>query len=188
MKKLWKSCFSSSKGFTLIELLVVIGILGILSSALVATIDPFEQLKKGNDANTKNVAVEFLNANIRYYTTHNTFPWDTAANGGAACNGAADPTGLVALNDGTLGTCVTELIDEKELKTGFDTATNILKEIYAKGSIADKTLTVCFKPQSASQQKSAETKYCDGAGTAGPCDPICKSTAEGTADCYWCTQ
>ena len=33
------------KGFTLIELLVVIGILGILATSLIATIDPFEQLR-----------------------------------------------------------------------------------------------------------------------------------------------
>lgn len=187
MKKLLTT-YLSAKGFTLIELLVVIGILGILSSALVATIDPFEQLKKANDANTKNVAVEFLNGNIRYYTTHATFPWDTAINGGAACNGAADPDGTKTLVDAPLSTCVTALITEKELKTGFDTATNIIKEIYAKGSIANKTLMVCFKPQSASQQKSAETKYCNGAGLAGPCNPVCKSTAGGTADCYWCTE
>src|ERR1035437_9897985 len=75
------------KGFTLIELLVVIGILGILASALVATIDPFEQLNKATDANVKNTSVEFLNANIRYFTTHSAMPW-FAAPDGAGCNGA----------------------------------------------------------------------------------------------------
>ena len=51
-------CLVSNKaGFTLIELLVVIGILGILAAALVATIDPFEQLKKADDAKIKNIAV-----------------------------------------------------------------------------------------------------------------------------------
>jgi prepilin-type N-terminal cleavage/methylation domain-containing protein len=78
MKKLtaWlKNLFKSSKGFTLIELLVVIGILGVLAAALVATIDPFEQLKKATDANVKNTAVEFIDANIRYFTTHNAMPW-----------------------------------------------------------------------------------------------------------------
>src|SRR4051812_6427183 len=96
LKKLFKSSRSRA-GFTLIELLVVIGILGILASALVATIDPFEQLKKANDSNRKNVAVEFLNATLRYYTTHNALPWDTVANGGANCNtgaGGADPASV----------------------------------------------------------------------------------------------
>ncbi|MSU26267.1 MAG: type II secretion system protein, partial [Candidatus Levybacteria bacterium] len=65
-----------NKGFTLIELLVVIGILGILVATLVATINPFEQIKKASDSNTKNVAVEYLNANIRYYTNHTEFPFD----------------------------------------------------------------------------------------------------------------
>ena len=34
------------KGFTLIELLIVIALLGSLAVGLLATIDPFEQLKK----------------------------------------------------------------------------------------------------------------------------------------------
>src|SRR5260221_10989419 len=88
-----RTILSASKGFTLIELLVVIGILGILASALVATIDPFEQLNKAQDANIKNVAVEFLNANIRYYTTHNAMPWDSVPNNGADClSGTSDPS------------------------------------------------------------------------------------------------
>ena len=37
------------KGFTLIELLIVIAILGILAIALLATLDPFEQLRKSRD-------------------------------------------------------------------------------------------------------------------------------------------
>jgi prepilin-type N-terminal cleavage/methylation domain-containing protein len=65
MKK-YLSTFKTQAGFTLIELLVVIGILGILAAALIATIDPFEQLKKANDSSVKNVAVEFVNSNIRY--------------------------------------------------------------------------------------------------------------------------
>src|SRR6185503_6667683 len=75
----------SSKGFTLIELLVVIGILGILATALVATIDPFEQLKKADDANVKNTAVEFTDANIRFYTTHNALAWGMTDSDGTAC-------------------------------------------------------------------------------------------------------
>lgn len=175
----------SSKGFTLIELLVVIGILGILAASLVATIDPFEQLKKANDANVKNALVEYLDANVRYFTTHNTFPWDTTANGGANCDGGVDPTGVVLT--GAMADCTTALVSENELKSGFGTATNILKEIYATGSISNKLIRGCFKPSSASQQKSADTKYTDNAGTTIGGAGVCKSTG-GTTDCYWCTQ
>ncbi|MCL5433262.1 MAG: type II secretion system GspH family protein [Patescibacteria group bacterium] len=179
------SKIKSSKGFTLIELLVVIGILGILAAALVATIDPFEQLKKASDSNIKNALVEYLNANVRYYTTHNAYPWDAVVDGGAACNGAAAPDGTVALNAGTMPSCTTALTDEKELKSAFGTATNVIKEIYVRYDATANAIVGCFKPGSTSQQKNSETKYSDSAGTV--VDPACIS-AGGATNCYWCTQ
>jgi len=56
---------------------------GILAAALIATIDPFEQLNKAQDANVKNTLTEFINANIRYYTTHSALPWNDANNSNA---------------------------------------------------------------------------------------------------------
>lgn len=176
----------SQKGFTLIELLVVIGILGVLAAALVATIDPFEQLKKAQDSNVKNATVEFLNANVRYYTTHNTFPWDTEANGGADCNGNAAPDGTAALTDAGLAECVTALVDEKELKSGFSNATDLLKEIYTNYDANTNTLTGCFRPQSTSQRKDKNTIY-DEAGAAVS-NPTTNCEGHGGAtQCYWCT-
>lgn len=187
MKRIYNKLFSvGSKGFTLIELLVVIGILGILASALIATIDPFEQLKKATDANVKNALVEYLNANVRYYTTHNTFPWDTVANGGDNCNGgvAPDGSGTTGINTpSTMTTCTDALIAEKELKSGFSTATNLLKEIYITYDASNNDLTGCFKPGSASQQKDKNTKFTQ-TGTDGT---DCKS-AGGATSCYWCTK
>ncbi|MEK9178249.1 MAG: type II secretion system protein, partial [Patescibacteria group bacterium] len=88
-----KFASASQKGFTLIELLVVIGILGVLVSALVATINPFEQIKKGDDATLKNVAAEMQTATLRYYTTHGGLPWDAVLSGGdtnCTAEGAVD--------------------------------------------------------------------------------------------------
>lgn len=168
----------SFKGFTLIELLVVIGILGILASALIATIDPFEQLKKAQDSNIENASVEYVNATLRYYTTHNALPWgDTAAGGYVGCDG----------NDGTVSganlsaatACMAALINDGELKTGFTTATNITKEIFISGS--SNTATACYQPQSKSQQRNPDTKY-DSTGTA---TTGCTSQG-GSASCYFC--
>ncbi len=197
MRKLFKYLLninsSLSKGFTLIELLVVIGILGILASALVATIDPFEQLNKAQDANVKNTSVEFLNANIRYFTTHNALPWFSTANGGAACNGNTFTLGGSGSGAqlSTLTTCLTTLVSEGELKQGFTTF-NGLNKIYATnpnpqpGSGVNDVI-VCFKPTSKSQQKDVAAKYNqDGSlATASTCK---SAVTSGGVDCYWCTQ
>ena len=39
--------FNLRKGFTMIELLVVIAVIGILAVALLATLNPLEQIRKG---------------------------------------------------------------------------------------------------------------------------------------------
>lgn len=176
LSKLQKAfSLASQKGFTLIELLVVIGILGVLAAALVATIDPFEQLKKANDANVKNTAVEFINANIRYYTTHNQLPWT------AGCNAGVDPTAK-ALYPG-LSDCLSTLVGDGEIKTAFTTVTGVLSAITVSGTNTD--VTACFLPQSKAQRSDPNTKWqVNGAPVANPattCGPASTS-------CYWCSE
>lgn len=173
------------KGFTLIELLVVLGILGILATALVATIDPFEQLKKANDANVKNAAVELANASLRYYTTHNAMPWhDPAVGGYSTCGTVSVISGSVdgAVNQGDGLTCINGLVADGELKTQFSTATTITSKLYLNGT-AGQSVSVCYKPDSKSQQRDINTAYTEN-GAAGT---TCKSfTPAGATDCYWC--
>lgn len=169
-------------GFTLIELLVVLGILGILATALVATIDPFEQLKKASDANIKNSSVELVNASLRYYTTHNGLPWHTVANNGIANCGDVNGAINSAIDVAPGATCVTGLIDDGELQTQFSSTTSITKEITLVGT-ASNTIRACYKPQSKSQQKDINTKYL-APGDASA-NATCKSQG-GAVDCYWC--
>lgn len=174
-----------TKGFTLIELLVVIGILGILATALIATIDPFEQLKKAQDSNVKNSMVEFLNANLRYYTTHNGMPWADTANSGGGYPGCSLNDGTISAETlgGSASTCVNALVADGELKPTYTTATNITKEIIVFGD--SNTVTACFKPQSKSGQRDINTKY----SAAGVSISGCASeTAGGSTNCYYCSQ
>lgn len=180
----------SQKGFTLIELLIVIGILGILASALVATIDPFEQLRKGTDANVKNVSVEYLNANMRYYMTHNSMPWTDLnnTNNQPACSTSVGfgidgyPTGAALVNMVSGAGCLKALVDDGEIKQGFTNATSVLSSILVSGD-ANNGVTVCFKPQSKSQKSSPETKWDATGGTSAVGCPDASLTT-----CYWCTQ
>jgi len=181
---------ASEKGFTLIELLVVIGILGILAGSLVATIDPFEQLKKANDSKVQNVGVEFQTANVRYYTGQNGFPWEAAG----TCRTAAgsDDNVAPALSLTALDDCVQDLIDAGELKSGFLDVEGALDEVFIYETA--NTLQVCYLPTSRSGQLDNSTKY-RGTPTA-PAAPStfaadaganCKTNG-GAEDCYWCTQ
>ncbi len=189
-KKLIVKCqlLKVSKGFTLIELLVVIGILGILASALVATIDPFEQLSKATDSSTQNTAVEFVNASTRFYTTHQKLPWGTSDNL-TSCAGTNSISAL-ALNSAAGTQCLRDLITDGELKASFTTATNITKNIVISG-IGDPVTsgsgsigaTACYVPQSKSGQKNANTRY----NEAGVVTTSCKSMSGGTNNCYWCS-
>lgn len=195
-----KSCLGRlrrSKGFTLIELLVVIGILGVLAAALVATIDPFEQLKKADDSKIKNMVVEFQNGNIRYYTTHTAFPWNDSGSAVAACTaiGGADITALSLMDDGGVANAMTAcigaagtsntLIGEGELKTAFTSNTNDLERVRVSWDFDNQGgLIVCYAPTSKSQKASPETLY-DNKG-----DPQvgCPNASAVDGLCWWCSR
>jgi prepilin-type N-terminal cleavage/methylation domain-containing protein len=178
LSKLFKRFRVSSAGFTLIELLVVIGILGVLAAALVATIDPFEQLKKANDANVKNTAVEFIDANIRYYTTHSAMPWGLAT---GPCNGGINPT-TKSLTDAGMSACLSLLVSDGEIKAAFTTVTGVLSAIIVSGDA--QNVTACFQPQSRAQRSDANTKFNQDGSVHSPasdCNPTSTS-------CYWCSE
>jgi len=176
--------FKGVKGFTLIELLVVIGILGILAAALIATIDPFEQLKKAQDANVKNLAVEFVNANIRYYTTHNRLPWATG--GSATCIGSGFPSGELLDTSRMVG-CTTDLVNDGELKTAFSSSAN-LDGVAVTSTSSNNEVIACFAPQSKAQRSDVNTKYTiTGTPIANP-SATCIGQGSGTTVCYWCIQ
>ncbi len=197
LKRLQK-LFKQKKGFTLIELLVVIGILGILAAALVATIDPFEQLNKATDANTKNILVEYINANVRFYANHSAYPWDSSITG--ACN-SSNPPHNITLCAGTptcvVSTCLTQLITESELKPSFVSAVGNLAQIHITywgdtvngpaPTSAENTdsLVGCFVPKSKSGQKDKAVHW-DATGDVDQ-GSACISNG-GTTACYWCTK
>ena len=170
------------KGFTLIELLVVIGILGILAAALIATIDPFEQLNKATDSTTVNTLTEYQNALLRYYTNKGDMPWNDAVDkcyNGTQTNAISS---MLPLNP-ALSSCVVALVQESELKQAFTTATAALSQIYMAAD-TDNNVTMCYKPISKSQQRNVNTKFdANGNLTTG-----CLSQTNPGVSCYWCTR
>src|SRR3972149_6151054 len=144
--KLSKGLPVSRQGFTLIELLIVIALLGALAVGLLATIDPFEQLKKGRDTSLRNTVSEFYNANLRYYSTKAEFPWGTSATAGTVSPGFSDS--------------IDELVSVGELKARFEdlAGTGNLAKHYVN-STSGESLFVCFAPESKAFQEDPTTIY-----------------------------
>ncbi|NCN45157.1 MAG: hypothetical protein COU63_04125 [Candidatus Pacebacteria bacterium CG10_big_fil_rev_8_21_14_0_10_36_11] len=81
MKKIF-SLFNQVKqqaGFTMTELLIVIGILGILAVAVLAAINPIEQINRGRDTGSRSDTEQLISAIDRYYAFNGYYPWQTGA-------------------------------------------------------------------------------------------------------------
>ncbi len=169
-----RNYLAQNKGFTLIELLIVIALLGALAVGLLATIDPFEQLKKGRDTSLRNTVSELYNANLRYYATKGQFPWTSSP-----VSGSAYPTFTSTIN---------ELIVVGELKSRFQelAGSGNLAKIYLN-STSDEHLSACYKPESKSFQEDLNTIYNISGATSAT---VCKSQTSGAngTDCYFCIQ
>lgn len=187
-------------GFTLIELLIVIGVLGILAAGLLAAVDPFEQLKKGNDTNKRNVVVELNNAMIRYYATHGSLPWDN----GTVCNSVYvngnAAVSLETLNGGTAvaGGCILPLITDGELKSDYVSGVgsgNMPKYFIYSATGVD--LSVCYAPESKSFYQDTGAKWTQDGVTdlsGSTCSPATKASTTAVPAytspnaCFWCAK
>lgn len=172
-----------SSGFTMIELLIVIAILGILAVAVLAALNPVEQINRGRDTGSKSDAEQLISAIDRYTAFVGIYPWQTAVTSPTllartnilAIDSVVDDGGanecnvLDKLSDGGGGPC--EGTDE--LKTSFvnrilDANYNFLW-IYNRGTQGDSTY-VCFEPQSRAFQREAVERCGDTNGAGLPTD------------------
>ena len=172
------------KGFTLIELLVVLGILGILAAALLATINPIEQLNRARDTSLKNLSAQFVQATVRYYSVNSALPWSSTAAGGDNCYTGGTTLSSVSLSN--LSGCVTTLISDGELKESFINSNDqdsvlVTNPNPQTGGVSD--VIVCFMPESEAQQEDPNTRYSQTGASAASC-----KSQGGTNDCYWCAQ
>ena len=169
-----------TKGFTLIELLIVIALLGVLAVALLAALDPLEQIKKGTDTGVRNTVSEIQAAFIRYAAVNNaTLPSKGFISWGAITSG------------GSASDAIQLAIEAGELKADFfSLSKGQLDKIYM---IADtEKAYVCFSPSAKSFKVDANTKFVTVASPNGTAtmkeETTCKNgtVPAGGATCYWC--
>lgn len=175
----------SAKGFTLIELLIVIAVLGILAVAVLAAINPIEQINRSRDTGKRSDAEQLLSAIDRFYASKQFYPWQSGATDATdfstrtqvtaeapVVTGVDECTMLMALAGGIVGNddC-TGTQELKESYTSRITATNsdgAPKEsplyLLYDSSIPGSSVYVCFNPKSGSFAKEAADR-CGDAGS-----------------------
>ena len=178
------------RGFTLIELLIVIALLGALAVALLAALDPLEQIKKGNDTGVRNSVSEIGEALVRYAAVKqgsmpfSTITWEAVG---------TDTTGSAYQ-------AVKAAVDIGELKSDFfSLASGQLTSIFI--TAVDDPATgiqkayVCFRPTSKSFISDSNTKFYTLAGTAGTMGESTSCPSNGGTNvgganetCYWCVR
>lgn len=161
----------SKRGFTMIELLVVIAVIGILAVALLSSLNPLEQIRKGRDTRTRADAAQLLGAIERYNASLGYFPWQSAegedlsaagadinwvqVNGSTAVPGCTVAGGSSCTIDQALAT----LTSTSEVKSSFvDRITGATyKDIYLyyDDESTGGSVVACFTPESQSFQKEA---------------------------------
>lgn len=65
---------STYRGFTLVEMIVVLGLLGIIVTTIMATLNPFTQLQKSNDAHRKADLEQIQHGLEMYYQDNGRYP------------------------------------------------------------------------------------------------------------------
>lgn len=159
-------------GFTMIELLVVIAVIGILAVALLSTLNPLEQIRKGRDTRTRTDLAQLLGGIERYNASIGYFPWQDAAGvdvntAGADINfyqigGTGGPDTVVRTIAGTAETMdvvLDKLTATAEVKASFiDRITALtygVTYLYYDDVAIGGSVIACFTPESQSFQKEA---------------------------------
>jgi prepilin-type N-terminal cleavage/methylation domain-containing protein len=192
----WHSLLQKARkqaAFTMIELLIVISILGILAVAVLAAINPVEQINRGRDTGTRSDAEQLLSAIDRFYAYKGYYPWVVNPNDDSHLDWSSIET-----VDGWVDNSTTPCSVLDKLSNGTDACegTNELKrsfvdkitatgynhlQVFFTGESGD-SLYVCFLPVSGAFKEEA-MKRCEAGLPDDLSDSVCDDT---NSDYYIC--
>lgn len=155
------------RGFTMIELLIVIAVLGVLAIAVLAAINPIEQINRGRDTGNRSDAEQLLSAVDRYNASQMVWPWQDASDEPAAVawtrvttTTPAGSTCAMLSNlryDASDVSCPgTDEIKQTFVNRITDARYNSLYIEY--GGASGDSVYVCFSPQSMSFGQEADRR------------------------------
>jgi prepilin-type N-terminal cleavage/methylation domain-containing protein len=201
--------FLLAKGFTLVELLIVIALIGVLAVAVLAAINPLEQLNRARDTGMESDASQLLAAIDRYYASHEEFPWvtvDREAGGNTIINDSA--IGFINAQVESIGICGADCADNDgvlltnlELKSEFRNrkfVTTIAETemLYiGKEDGASSSVYACWIPTSMAKRDKATKTLAITDDIADPADfddTVCDPKADDItwlttdASCFYC--
>lgn len=165
-------------GFTMIELLVVIAVIGILAVALLSTLNPLEQIRKGRDTRTRADMSQLVGSIERYNASLGYFPWQASegedVNAGAPdinfyAVGGSGGSGTIVGSGETMDTALDRLTETSEVKSSFiDRVTGTTYPttyLYYDDESTGGSVVACFTPESQSFQKEAFDRCKAGASS-----------------------
>lgn len=158
-----------NRGFTIIELLIVIAIIAILAAAILAAINPVEQLNRSRDTGVRSVASELLSSLDRYYTMTEEWPWNAVVV--PPETEEVDTTDLPYTEDAgdpaAYRAMIGELEDKGEVRPGFDSRfANIADRVVMhKPQGFNETAFICFRPRSNAFREEAAQSCMENGNT-----------------------
>lgn len=176
----------------MIELLIVIAVLGILAVAVLAAINPIEQINRGKDTGSQSDAEQLLGAIDRYYASLGYYPWMESADDTDGEVVTWQEIDTVVDSDGCniltkLGPGEGACTGSQEIKLSFvnrvaATDYNDLW-IYNRGDPGD-SVYICFLPKSGSFETEASDRCTAGLPT--DLNTIVDTVCGGSPDNYHC--
>lgn len=175
----------------MIELLIVIAVLGILSVAVLAAINPIEQINRSKDTGSRSDAEQLIGGIDRFYTQKGYYPWQDNPSDGKA----TEANGFKSMNDITntfTGKVMNALTGGTgELKDAFKA--RVTKDDYNAVYLHNKgeqgtSSYICFKPTSKAFGSDAWKRCVDDSGSGLPDDlkDVASSVCQSEVNAYSC--